>query len=202
MGMSPLVSVIMPVHNGEKYLSEAIESILAQDYRPIEVILIDDGSTDGTSEIARSFSPMVKYWYQANAGTGAARNRGVELAQGSFFAFLDADDLWLPDKLTIQMAAFSDNSETEAVFGHVKQFYSPELDDVAKNKLRCPDETMPRFLPCTILIKREAFFRVGLFETHWLLGQDMSWILRAREQGLESMNSAAACIYATSSQTQ
>lgn len=185
--MSPLVSTIVPVYNGEKYVSEAIESILAQAYRPIETILVDDGSTDGTSEIAKRFSPNVKYWYQTNAGTGAARNRGIELAKGSFFAFLDADDLWLPDKLTVQMAAFHDDPETEIVFGYVKQFYSPELDDITKSKLRCPDKAMPGCLPCTMLIKRDAFFRVGLFETNWRLGQDVSWIIRAREHGLRAV---------------
>ena len=187
MGISPLVSIIVPVCNGEKYLSEAIESILAQAYCPLEIIVVDDGSTDRTSAIAKRFFPSVKYWYQANAGTGAARNRGVELAQGSFFAFLDADDLWLQDKLTIQMGTFCDNPETEIVFGYVKQFYSPELDDIERSKLRCPDQAMPGFLPCTMVIRREAFFQVGLFETNWRLGQDVSWIIRAREQGLRAV---------------
>jgi len=72
METSPLVSIIIPVYNGEKYLSEAIESILAQAYSPLEIIVVDDGSTDGSSEIAKRFFPSVKYWYQANAGTGAA----------------------------------------------------------------------------------------------------------------------------------
>jgi glycosyltransferase involved in cell wall biosynthesis len=187
MDISPLVSIIVPVYNGEKYLSEAIDSILSQTYHPTEIIIVDDGSTDGSAEIAQRFSSPVKYCYQTNAGTGAARNRGIELAQGSFFAFLDADDIWLQDKLKIQMAAFYDNPETEIVFGYVKQFYSPELDDGTRSKLRCTDEAMRGFLPCTMLIKREAFYKVGLFETNWRLGQDVSWIMRAREQGLRQV---------------
>lgn len=187
MGISHLVSIIVPVYNGEKYLSEAIDSILAQTYHPVEIILVNDGSTDGSAEIARRFSPALEYCYQMNAGTGAARNRGIGLARGSFFAFLDADDVWLQGKLMIQMAAFYDNPETDIVFGHVKQFYSPELDEITKSRLFCPDEAMPGFLPCTMLIKREAFFQVGLFETNWRLGQDVSWIMRARERGLREV---------------
>jgi glycosyltransferase involved in cell wall biosynthesis len=129
----------------------------------------------------------VKYQYQSNAGTGTARNHGVEVARGSFFSFLDADDLWLQDKLNLQMSAFCDNPEIEAVFGHVTQFYSPELDEIEKNKIRCPDKAMPGYLPYTMVIKRNAFFRVGLFETHWRVGQDVSWIMRAREQELQAL---------------
>lgn len=185
--VSPLVSVIVPVYNGEKYLSEAIESILSQTYHPTEIIIVNDGSTDRSAEIAQRFSSAVNYCYQPNAGTGAARNRGMELAQGSFFAFLDADDIWLQDKLVIQMAAFYNNPEAEIIFGHVKQFYSPELDEATRSRLRCTDEAMRGFLPCTMLIKRDAFFKVGLFETNWRLGQDVSWILRSREQGLREV---------------
>jgi glycosyltransferase involved in cell wall biosynthesis len=183
----PLVSIILPVYNGEKYLSEAIGSILSQTYRPTEIILVDDGSTDGSAEIAKRFSPAVKYCYQNNTGTGAARNRGVELAEGSFLAFMDADDVWSEDKLEVQMTAFRNNPKTEIVFGHVKQFHSPELDEGTRKRLLCRNEAMPGCLPPMMLIKREAFLRVGLFETNWRLGQDMSWIMRAREQGLREI---------------
>jgi glycosyltransferase involved in cell wall biosynthesis len=180
----PLVSVIIPVYNGEKYLAEAIKSVLAQTYRPIEVIVVDDGSTDGSADVAKGFVPFVQCCFQPNGGTGAARNRGIDLARGSFFAFLDADDVWVKDKLTLQMAAFDANPDVDIVFGHVKQFHSPELDESAKNRIRCPAELMPGHLPSAMLIKRNAFFRVGLFETHWQVGQDVSWVLRAMEQRL------------------
>ncbi len=82
------------------------------------------------------------------------------------------------------MAAFHNNPENGIVFGHVKQFHSSELDETTKSKIHCPDEVMPGFLPCTMLIKRDSFFYVGLFETSWQLGQDVSWIMRAKEQEL------------------
>jgi glycosyltransferase involved in cell wall biosynthesis len=183
----PLVSVIIPVYNCENYLAEAIESVLAQTYMRIEIIVIDDGSIDTSAEIAHKYSPSVNYHYQSNAGTGTARNHGVELARGSFFSFLDADDIWLPDKLDLQMSAFSDKPDTEAVFGHVKHFYSPELDEVTKNRIQCPNELMPGYLPYTMVIKRAAFFHVGLFETNWRVGQDVAWIMRAKEQNLQML---------------
>ena len=90
---NPLVSVIIPVYNYDRYLAEAVESVLSQTYQHLEVIIVDDGSTDQSGEVARSFAGSgVRYCPQVHAGIGPARNKGVELAQGEFLAFLDADD--------------------------------------------------------------------------------------------------------------
>ena len=182
----PLVSVIIPVYNGERYLAEAIESALAQTYRPIEVIVLDDGSTDGSGDVAKRFTSPVRYYFQPNAGLGAARNKGISLALGSVFAFLDADDVWLEDKLTRQMAVLDDNPELDMVFGYAKQFNSPELDEQSKRKIRPSDEVLPGYVAGTMLIKRDAFYRVGLFETDWRVGEFIDWYLKAMEQGLKS----------------
>ena len=99
---APLVSVIMAVRNGERFLRQAIESVLAQDYRPIEIILVDGQSTDRTADIARSY-PDVRYVYQENLGIANAYNIGVRAAEGEFVAFLSHDDLWLPNKLSMQV---------------------------------------------------------------------------------------------------
>src|SRR5687768_9695612 len=123
----PLVSVIVPVHQGERYLGEAVESVLAQTYAPIELIVVDDGSTDRSADIARGFGPVVRYVYQVNAGQSAARNHGVRLARGPLLAFLDDDDSWSPGKLALQVAALASDPCLEAVFGHVRQFVSPDL---------------------------------------------------------------------------
>jgi len=93
MRANSLISVIIPVYNGERYLAEAIESALGQHYRPIEIILVDDGSTDRSAEVAKQVSQSIRYLYQAHGGAGAARNAGVDLAPGEFLAFLDPDDL-------------------------------------------------------------------------------------------------------------
>jgi len=182
---SPIVSVIIPVYNCERYLAEAIESVLSQTYRSVEVIVVDDGSTDASASVAQQFIPPVRYYYQPNSGPSAARNRGVDLSKGDFLAFLDSDDVWTPDKLKIQMATFEDNPKIEAVFGHVQQFISPELDDNVKKRIRCPSDTMPGFCANAMLIRRSSFIRVGPFDPQWKVGQFEDWYSKAIEKGLK-----------------
>lgn len=183
----PTISVIIPVYNGERYLSEAIESILAQTYRPIEVIVVDDGSTDSSAQIVKRFGKSLQYFFQTNSGTGAARNRGINSAAGNFFAFLDQDDLWVEDKLDRQMSVFTATPEAEIVFGHVRQFHSTELKEHIKQKIYCPAGLMPGYSPSAMLIERSSFFRVGLFETRWKIGEWANWYVRAVELGLKKI---------------
>ena len=147
MKANPLISVIIPVYNGERYLVEAIESALAQSWRPIEIILIDDGSTDGSAALARRFAPEVKYEFIDHAGAGAARNRGVALAGGDYLAFLDADDLWTKRKLESQMAVFNSPNPPDLLLGFVEHFISPDVGSPLANKIRCPTESMPGRVP-------------------------------------------------------
>ena len=114
-----VVSVVIPVHNGEEYLREGIESVLAQTHDRVQVIVVDDGSSDESARVVQSFGSLVRYCYQPQRGAAAARNRGVELADGGWIAFLDADDLWEPDKLRKQLLAFADDAAADMVFGHV-----------------------------------------------------------------------------------
>ncbi|PSB02890.1 glycosyltransferase family 2 protein [Merismopedia glauca] len=187
MNKTDLVSVIIPVYNGDRYLKAAIESVLSQTYKSIEIIVVDDGSTDSSAEVAQSFTSLVRYYFQPNSGSGAARNYGIELALGEFIAFLDADDLWLEDKLAIQIAAFNSNPDFDIVMGQVKQFHSPELDETTKAKIYCPPELMPGNIPSAVLIKREAFTRVGQFHTNWEIGEFIDWYVRATELNLKTM---------------
>jgi len=182
---TPLVSVIIPVYNAEMYVAEAIGSVLAQRYNPVEIIVIDDGSTDDSAAVVKKFS-AVNYEHQPNGGISTARNRGVEQAQGEFLAFLDADDLWVKDKLTLQLAAFEDNLDLDIVFGQVQQFNGLELSNTQNDK-QSVKGLMPGYIPSTMLIKRDSFFRVGLFETHWKMGEFASWYLRSLEQGLKNL---------------
>ncbi len=185
MDNNNLISAIISVYNCERYLSEAIESVLAQTYRPIEVIIIDDGSTDRTAEVALRYEPEITYFYQPNAGSSAARNQGIRLSRGSYLAFHDADDTWVKDKLALQMQVFHDDQQVDAVFGHVKQFHSPDLDEDTRKRIVCPENLMPGYLSTTMLVKREAFFHVGFFEARWEIGEDMNWFIRAREVGMK-----------------
>jgi glycosyltransferase involved in cell wall biosynthesis len=182
-----LISVIIPVYNCEKYLAQAIESVLAQTYQPLEIIVVDDGSNDNSAEVAKSYGSKVQYYFQANSGTAAARNYAIGLAKGDFFAFLDADDIWVENKLTLQMAAFINNPNLDIVYGQVEQFISPDLPDNLQEKLYITDKLMPGHIPSALLIKRESFFRVGLFDTNWKLAEFASWQVRMTEIGLQTM---------------
>jgi glycosyltransferase involved in cell wall biosynthesis len=102
---SPLVSVVIPTYNCDRYLAEAIESVLSQRFCEYEIIVIDDGSTDGTAEILRGYGGQIQAVHQANQGVAIARNQGIQLAQGKWVAFLDADDFLLPNELEARMAA-------------------------------------------------------------------------------------------------
>lgn len=182
----PLVSAIIAVYNGEGYLADAIKSIMNQTYRNIEIIVIDDGSTDNSKDVALRFAPPVRYHYQLNSGIAAAWNQGIKIAKGNFLAFLDADDLWTDDKIRQQMDIIGENAEIDIVFGYVKQFYSAELTEEERRKIRCPHDTMPGVSAITMLIKRESFFKVGWFDAQWRKGIFSDWYLRAGECGLVS----------------
>lgn len=182
---TPLISVIIAVYNGELYLPEAIVSILAQTYQNIELIVIDDGSTDGSAQVAARYE--VRSISQPNQGLGAALNHGVSLAQGEYLAFLDADDLWVPDKLTIQSAIFAQHPHIEMVFGQMQQFISPELDSETRQRIHCPPDPMPGYSAGTLLIGREDFERVGPFALHWRVGVFTDWYLKASEAGVQEL---------------
>jgi glycosyltransferase involved in cell wall biosynthesis len=181
-----LVSVIMPVFNGEKYLAEAIDSVLNQIYPAIELIIVDDGSTDGTGNVIRKYNNRVVYIFKEHSGIGATLNVGISKVQGNYIAFLDADDLWVENKLELQVAAFN-NADIDMIFGYLQQFISPELSEKEKSRLYCPDQPMPGYSKNTILVERESFFRVGLFSTDYQLGEFIDWQLRAKYLGLKSL---------------
>ena len=188
MNQTPaLVSVIITVYNCARYLAEAIESVMGQVYKPVELIVIDDGSEDGSGEVAQRYLPSLRYFSHSHTGMGAARNHGVELAQGAFLAFLDADDLFPVDRLERQMAVFTRDPMIEAVFGHVREFLSPDLDEVFGKRLRSPVKRIPGRLPGAMLIEREAFLRVGLFNTTLKVGIGLDWSARASEQKVRNV---------------
>lgn len=182
----PVVSVVIPVYNAAAYLDEAITSVLEQTYRPVEIILVDDGSTDGSAEVAARYDVSVHYHYQDNAGIGAARNQGVRLATGALLAFLDADDLWPPDKLAWQVEALALRPAVDLVFGQMEHFFSPELDEAAQARIVLPVGAAPSYFPSAMLARRASFDRVGEFATHWRVGEFVDWYQRALQAGLQA----------------
>jgi len=178
----PLVSVVLPVYNCERYLAEAIESVLGQTYQRLDVIVIDDGSTDGSADVAGRYTPPVRYSCQPNAGVGAALNRGIQMAEGSFLAFLDSDDVWVRGKIARQMAAFAQDPGLDMVFGHVQQFLDPGVRSAGYRA-----EILPGCSKTAMLVRRDSFSQVGMFGTTWRVGDFADWYLRAIEHGLRGV---------------
>jgi len=180
-----LVSCIVPVFNGERYLAEALDSILAQTWRPLEVIVVDDGSTDGTASVAARYGDRITCIRQPNAGPAAARNRGIDTANGPFLAFLDADDLWHGNKLARQMARFEARPELEISLTLVRNFWTPEVRE-EEERLRGHRFAQPirAYSPPAMLARRAVFGRVGRFDTALRMGEDNDWFLRAAEAGI------------------
>ena len=178
-----LVSVIVPVYNGERYLAATLSSIFAQDYRPIEVLVVDDGSTDGTAAVARTFSE-VRYFHRSNGGPAAARNTGLEQAQGELIAFLDADDLWLPGKLTLQVRYLEEHPDARFVLTRQRVFLEPGIRKPAwvREELLANDSV--GCLPSTLVARKSLFADIGGFDTSVRLNEDVEWFFRARERGV------------------
>jgi len=183
----PLISVMIGVYNAAPYLGEAIDSVLAQSYRPLELIVVDDGSDDGSADVARSYGDALTFAHQENAGNGAARNHAVRLASGALYAFLDADDRFVADKLELQFAALESDPALDVVFGHVREFVSPELSEEQRATVRPPaPQPLPWTAPNLMLIRRESFARVGPFAEDVKVGVTVDWYARAVEAGLRS----------------
>jgi glycosyltransferase involved in cell wall biosynthesis len=181
----PLVSVVIPARDAERYIGESIDSVLAQRCS-VEVIVIDDGSVDSTREVVGAYEQNhpVRCVSQEPAGAGVARNRGVELARGQYLAFLDSDDLWEPSKLALQLDAITASPEPDIVFGGVREFISPELSEAERKGLRDDSALRPGTVPGAMLIKRTTFERVGGYDATLRVGEALDWLGRARAQGL------------------
>ncbi len=176
----PLISVIIPVFNGEPFIAEAIQSVFNQNYEPLEIIVIDDGSTDETADVVKNLPGNILYYYQQNSGVAVARNAGLRLAKGGLIAFIDADDVWVDNKLTLQIEQFNQFPETEVVIG----FLLP---------VRSGNQTRLEALPVTnnkgalaltlgsTLIKRSVFDKIGGFDEELALSEDTDWFFRLRE---------------------
>ncbi len=179
---NPLVSVIMTVYNGEKYVKEALQSIVDQTCPEKEIIVIDDGSTDNTVGIVTEFSNDLIYEYTEHAGIAAGWNRGVQKATGAYLSFLDADDLWPPHKLQKQVSFFRENPGVDIVFGYAREFSSPELSTTKTDSQKRKQQDIPGISAGTMMIEREKFLEIGLFDSKWRKGIFSDWYLRATER--------------------
>jgi glycosyltransferase involved in cell wall biosynthesis len=179
---APLVSVIVPCYNTERYIGEAIDSIVAQECESMEVVVIDDGSTDRSMEIVRRFGDRVECRTQPNAGIAAARNAGIAIARGKYLAFLDADDVWTPTSLNARLDRLRQGAE--CVYGSVEHFVSPDLSAEERARFGSIPATITGRLASAMLIDRRAFLRVGMFDPTLKIGEMVDWVARADHIGL------------------
>jgi glycosyltransferase involved in cell wall biosynthesis len=183
---APQVSVVIPSRNEGTNLAYTVHWILANTRQPeFEIIVVDDGSTDRTVEVARSFGKAVRLVLQEHRGVSAARNHGARVARGDLLAFLDADDLYVPQKLAQQLARFVARPELELSAAYTVNFWSPELAEHARDhdpKMTAP---WPRHIS-TWMMRRCLFERIGPFDETMPLSQDVDWHLRAASHGVVS----------------
>jgi glycosyltransferase involved in cell wall biosynthesis len=180
------VSVIMPVYNGKKYLREALDSALGQSIKPFEVLVIDDGSTDGTKKVAEQYGDQICYIRRSNGGAAIARNDGIKSARGKYIAYLDADDYWDKHKLELQLREIKKPDAPNMIFGMISQFYSPETEENFRQRYKCSSQPVSGAHLGTMLMKREDFLKVGFFSTEYKTGEFIEWYQRAREAGMTS----------------
>jgi glycosyltransferase involved in cell wall biosynthesis len=175
----PFLSIIIPVFNSEHFIAETITKIYTQGYPNIEIIVVDDGSTDQTSEIIKNSFPTVKYYYQENKGPASARNYGLGIAKGEFIIFIDSDDYWEPNSLFLLSDFLKRHPTIHIVEGKIREFI---LHD---DKIDFSPESyyMSNFGGC--MFRKEVFEVVGFFDERLLCAQDIDWFIRAWENNIE-----------------
>ena len=191
---APVVSVVTPTYNAAETIAETIASVAAQSWREFEMIVVDDGSTDDTPRVLARLArqhPWISWWVQDNAGPAAARNAAVAMARGEFIAFLDADDLWEPNKLALQIAAFERNPDAVFVYADQRDFW-PDHDrrdtlfqqkqPARGNVLRPLFERGNFILTSTAVVRKSALLAANGFDPGRRINEDVDLWFRMAEQ--------------------
>lgn len=178
-----LVSVLIPTYNAARYLGETIDSVLAERWEPLEIIVVDDGSDDRSVEIAEGFGSPVRSIRRPHSGLAATRNAAIAAARGEFLLHLDGDDLLAPGSIARRMAAFADDPGLEIVVGRLACFFSPELDADRRARLQLPAEPQQGHLPGASIIRANAFQRYGGLDEQFSTVTDLDWFVRAKQAG-------------------
>ena len=189
-----LVSIIIPAYNARAYICEAVDSAIAQTYPQKEVIVVDDGSTDDTVQSLKSYIDAQKiiYFYQENKGLSAARNAGIRAAKGEFIAFLDADDIFLPEKLARQVAYLEAHPACGVCYCALAHFSEEAPEKMLKLQYHyySGDEVFPRLLhanfinPLAVVARKSELDRVGLFDETYRRSEDWEYWVRLARQGV------------------
>lgn len=181
--MNPLISVIITTYNRCNLVTTALESVLKQNFLDYEIIVIDDGSTDGTEAVIKKYK-QVNYFYQPNQGVSCARNQGLELAQGELISFLDSDDLWLPNKLSAQVAVMEKDPQIKATYTDEIWIRRGKRVNPKKKHQKYSGWLFEKCLPLciispsSVMIQKEVFDQVGFFDEELPACEDYDLWLR------------------------
>jgi glycosyltransferase involved in cell wall biosynthesis len=180
---NPLVSVIIVVKNGELYLNRAIESVIAQTYKPYEIIVVDGQSTDNTAKIAKSF-PQIRYIYQTSQGIANAYNQGIDEAQGEYIAFLSHDDTWTPNKLSTQVNYLIQHPNIQYTVAKVKFFLEEghSIPPGFKTELLSGDHV--GCIMETLVVRKSVFGVIGKLNPEFTVAEDVDWFARAKDNNI------------------
>ncbi len=180
----PRLTVVIPVRNGERYLAASIESVLQEAVDRVEIIVVDDGSTDRSAEIAESFGPKVRCLRCEPTGIAAARNTGWRAASAEFVLHLDADDLVIGGSIALRMAEFERDPEVDIVTGYTESFFSPDIDPETRSRIVL-DRPRRGHLAGSTIVRSSLFSRIGALNEKWRVGADIDWYARATEAGVK-----------------
>lgn len=184
-----MISVIIPTYNSSRHICEAVDSVLTQTYKNFEIIVVDDGSSDDTREVLKKYNEKIRYIFQKNSGPGIARNKGIEIANGEFIAFLDADDAWLPDKLFEQVKIFERDGDAALVYcngvfvdaiGNILNKKTANTTASYANQLKSISfiELVNRrdIYPSLVLVRKKILQDFGSFEPLYLNEEYFLWL--------------------------
>ncbi|WP_372519746.1 glycosyltransferase [Candidatus Ruminimicrobiellum ovillum] len=195
MTNKPLISIMMPTYNNGKYIKQAIESIYAQNYDNIEIIVVDDGSTDNTKEILKQYKD-IKYFYIEHKGIPFARNVALENSKGEYIAFCDSDDYWLPNKINKQMQYFKDHPNCEIVFTKYENFFENENLKTNRRAVyeKKVEDVFKQYLPSSI-VKKSLFDKYGFFDENFNVSEDTEFLYRIFKKGIKVNNIIPEVLY-------
>lgn len=178
------VTVVMSVRDGERYLRAALTSIFEQTVAPAQIVVVDDGSTDATSEILRSFGPSITVVRQPPSGISVAINRAMQHVEHDLVAFLDADDLWEPNAIELRLQRLAEPDLPDAVGGATVQFVSPEIDAATASRYHFDPDPTHGALFGSLIFRKQTLERYGPLDETLPLAGAVDWIARAREGGI------------------
>ena len=181
--MKPELSVILPVFNAGHLLPQAVHSVRSQGFEALEIVIVNDGSTDDTEQVIDRLGPNIRSFHQENRGPAAARNTAIRESRGDIIAMIDADDLWPDGKLALQLDRLHRDSELQVVGGRT-ELVSYDGTSLGPERFEGDDRRYSTVNLGAALFRRTAFDRVGLFDESLHFSEDQDWFLRAREQGL------------------